>query len=371
MGTILMVTRPILPPWDEGSKNMAWQIAQRARRHHFHLMTAQSAGQPPTSDSVIWNYVYTDKNFVTEQRLRLLWHLVRGSSDIDVYHFLFVPTPTTSRLLSSIVHLQRKRSIQTVPSLHTPDLSPEDARVLFFADRVVAISDWTADRLQSLGVKNITRINVGVDLGRFKPVPDRDALRKKFGFPTNVPVALFSGELSRLGSTEILLSVIQRILTENLAVHFVFACPIRLPEDMLARNQAQQTIHRLNLDAAVHFVGQVDDFSGLLNACDMLLFPVSRMTAKIDTPLTVLEAMAVGLPIIITDLPPLNKVLKAEAGIALPLGGDEAFAQAVLELADDDNLRHKMGQAGRSVVEAHHDVRVMVKAYEDLYDELA
>jgi glycosyltransferase involved in cell wall biosynthesis len=370
MGTILMVTRPILPPWNEGSKNMAWQIAQRARRHRFHLMTAQSAGQLPTSDSIIWNYVYTDKNFVAKQRLRLLWHLIQGNFDIDVYHFLFVPTPTTSRLLSGIIHLQRKRSIQTVPSLYTPDLSPKDARVLFFADRVVAISDWTADRLQSLGVKNITRINVGVDLDRFKPSSDRDALRKKFSLPPDVPMALFSGELSRLGSTEILLSVIQRILTENPAVHFVFACPVRLPEDILARDQTQQTIHRLSLDAAVHFVGQVDDFSGLLNACDMLLFPVSRMAAKVDTPLTVLEAMAVGLPVIITDLFPLSEVFKADVGIATPLGDNEAFAEAVLELSADENRRRQMGQAGQSVVREHYNVQNMVQAYEELYDEL-
>jgi glycosyltransferase involved in cell wall biosynthesis len=117
-------------------------------------------------------------------------------------------------------------------------------------------------------------------------------------------------------------------------------------------------------------VGQVDDFSGLLNACDMLLFPVSRMVAKIDTPLTVLEGMAVGLPVIITDLSPLSEVFKADVGIATPLGDNEAFAEAVLELSADENRRRQMGQAGQSVVREHYNVQNMVQAHEELYDEL-
>ena len=371
MRTILMVTRPILPPWNEGSKNTAWQIAQRAKQHHFHLMTARSVNQTPITDSVIWKYVYTDRNFLARQKLRLVWHLVQRNPDIDIYHFLFVPTLTSSRLLSRIVHLRRKLSIQTIPNLHAKYISPKVAQALLFADRVIVLSDWTANRLQSLGIKNIARINVGVDRDQFRSAQNPDAMREKFGLPTDVPLALFSGELSRLGSVEILLSIIPAVVRENSAIHFVFASPLRLPEDLPAKRRAQQTIHMLGLEAAVHFVDEVDDFSSLLKACDMLLFPVAKMTAKIDTPLTVLEAMATRLPIIITDLPPLNEVLKAEVGIASPLGDNKAFAQAILELAQDENLRRQMGCAGRKVIESHFDLQVMVKAYEDLYDELS
>lgn len=365
-----MVTRPILPPWNEGSKNAAWQIAQRARRHHFHLMTTQSASQPPTERSVTWDYVYTSPNFVTKQRLRLLWHLAWDHSDIDVFHFLFVPTLTTSHLLSTIVRLKRKRSVQTVPSLYKLALSEKEAHDLFFADKVIAVSDWTASRLRLLGVKNIVRVNVGIDLERFKPVQNRTALRNGFDLPQNVPVVLFSGELSRLGSIESVLSVIPRVLAENAAIHFVFACPTRSPRDVLSRKQAQQAIHDLGLDASVHFIGEVDDFAYLLNACDMLLFPVTTMTGKIDTPLTVLEAMATEMPVILTDLPPLNEVLKAKAGIAAPVGNEEAFAHAIIELSNDETLRREMGRAGREVVKAHYNLATMVQAYEDLYDEL-
>ena len=368
--TVLMVTRPILPPWNEGSKNTAWQIAQRARRHHFHLMTVRSITPPLNNNSVIWNYVYTDQNFVTKQKFRLLWHLASRNPDADIYHFLFVPTLQTSRLFSPIVQLKRKCSIQTVPSIYKSGLSSKQARTLFFADKVVVISDWTANKLQSLGLENIVRVNVGIDLEVFKPTSNQSTLRKKLGLPLDTPVVLFSGELSRLNSTAIMLSVIQHVLDENAKIHFVFACPTRKPADMTVRQKVQQQVRGWGLSDSVSFMGEVDNFSELLNACDLLAYPVARMTGKIDTPLTVLEAMATEMPVILTDLPPLNEVLKDKAGMATPVGNEETFAHAIVELSNDEKLRREMGQAGREVVRAYYNIETMVKAYEDLYDEL-
>ena len=370
MATILMVTRPILPPWNEGSKNTAWQIAQRAKRHQFHLMTIQVVNHLPPSDSVTWRHIYTDKNFVLRQKTRLLWHLVSDNSDIDICHFLFVPTLLSSRLLSGIVRFRERHSIQTVPGLYQSNLTKANAHNLLFADKVVAISDWTANRLEMLGVKNVVRINAGIDLCRFKAVPNKEALQKKFGLPSKTPLVLFSGELSRLGSVELLLKIIRHVLVNDIAVHFVIACPTRLPEDIVVRQKLQQTICELNINNSVQILGDVDDFPGLLNACDLMIFPVSQMVAKIDTPLTILEGMAVGLPVIITDIPPLNEILKADAGIAVPLDDVDGFAQAIVELASDENRRYQMGDAGQKVTNVHYNLQTMVQAYECLYDKL-
>jgi len=363
-----MITRPILPPWNEGSKNMAWQIAQRARNHHFHLMTVRSITPPLNNNSVIWNYIYTCLLYTSDAAL--LWHLASRNPDADIYHFLFVPTLQTSRLFSPIMHLKRKCSIQTVPSLYKLDLSSKQARTLFFADKVIAISDWTANKLQSLGLENVAHINAGIDLEIFKPTVNQSALRKKFRLPLDAPLVLFSGELSRLDSTAIMLSIIRRVLDEDAKIHFVFACPIRKPADITVRQEVQQKIRGGGLSDSVSFVGEVDNFSELLNSCDLLAYPVARMTGKIDTPLTILEAMATEMPVILTDLPPLNEVLKAKAGITAPVGNEEAFAHAIIKLSNDETLRHELGRVGREVIKTYYNLAAMVQAYEDLYDEL-
>jgi glycosyltransferase involved in cell wall biosynthesis len=258
-----------------------------------------------------------------------------------------------------------------VPSIYKSNLSAKQARILFFADKVVAISDWTANKLQSLGLENVVRINAGIDLEIFKPTANQSTLRKKFELPLDAPLVLFSGELSRLDSTAIMLAIIRRVVDEDAKIHFVFACPIRKPADTTVRQEVQQKIHGWGLSDSVSFVGEVENFStSLLNACDMLAYPVARMTGKIDTPLTILEAMSTEMPIILTDLPPLNEVLQAPAGIVVPVGNEKAFAHAIIELSNDENLRREMGQIGREVVEAHYNLAAMAQAYEDLYDEL-
>jgi phosphatidylinositol alpha-1,6-mannosyltransferase len=368
--TILMVTRPIVPPWNEGSKNTAWQIAKRATRHRFRLMTAHTVTPPAASPLVSWAQVYSQAKFTFHQKIRLFWWLLRGDKEAEIYHFLFVPTKITSLLLSKIVN-RHKRTIQTVPSLYTDNLSPKEAQALFFAERVVVISEHTAQKLRGLGVKQVVRISAGVDIDSFFPYPNRDGLRKQFGLPANKPIAIFSGELSRLGSIELLLDIIPTLVATNSDLHIVLASPIRLPLDVQRRKQAQQTIQQLGLEANVHFIGEVDDFPALLNACDMYLFPVSRMTGKIDTPLTLLEAMACGLPVIVTNISPLNEVVNREVGFAIPSGSSDAFGQAILQLAEEPNRRQQLGQSATTLVQKHYSVQKMVEAYEALYDELS
>ena len=365
-----MVTRPIIPPWDEGSKNTAWQIASKTCEHKFYLMTTQNKALPK-ANSVKWIRTYTDKNLRGIQRFKLLLYLMYSNPKADIYHFLFVPTLLTSLLLYTIVMQKNKRSIQTVPTLYRPVKSSKLARLLFFGDKVVVLSDWTADKLYSLGLDNIVRINAGVDLHRFRPVRDKTRSRRHLNLPESKILALFSGELSRLGSLEIMLSIAPQLIQENSNLHLVFASPTRKPEDFLRRKEAERLIRSQGLEKSVTFLGDVDDILSLLNACDMLLYPVSTMLGKIDTPLTVLEAMASELPVILTDLPPLNEVFKDEtAGVAVLPGDNQALVRAILELADDKMRRCKMGKKGRRIVEDHYSLQDMVQSYKILYNEL-
>jgi glycosyltransferase involved in cell wall biosynthesis len=84
--------------------------------------------------------------------------------------------------------------------------------------------------------------------------------------------------------------------------------------------------------------------------------------------LTLLEAMACGLPVVATRVGGNVEVVPdGEAGLLVPAGDTGALADALLRLWTDPALAARMGRAGRRRVEAHFDVRVMVAAYEALY----
>ncbi len=289
-----MMTRPTVSQWDEQRKNTAWQTVANTRRHSFHMITARRAVSLPHLSSTTWEPVYTDGAFGMGQRWRLPIWLVTNRLDVEIDHFLFVPTLVTSVILSTVAGMRHSRSVQTVLSLYRLGVSPTIASRLFFADRVVALSDWTAGRVRALGITNATRINAGGDLHRFRPPSDPTHLRRRWGLPEDKALTLFCGELTRLGSLGIMLFTAPAVLAASRDLRQLFACPTRSPQDLVPRKKTQQRLRADGLEHSITILGDVSELHTLLAACDMLFYPVSTMTGKFDTPLTVLGAMAKG-----------------------------------------------------------------------------
>jgi glycosyltransferase involved in cell wall biosynthesis len=82
-----------------------------------------------------------------------------------------------------------------------------------------------------------------------------------------------------------------------------------------------------------------------------------------------LEAMAMGLPVVVTDLPSIREYAPAGAALRLPRD-PEAFVRAITALAADPARRAEMGQAGRTRAESLA-WPVLARAYEALYERLA
>jgi glycosyltransferase involved in cell wall biosynthesis len=120
----------------------------------------------------------------------------------------------------------------------------------------------------------------------------------------------------------------------------------------------------LGLTGRVRFLGQVGDVPGLLTRAGMFVLP--SLSEGIS--LTLLEAMACGLPVVATRVGGNCEVVQPnETGLLVPAGDPAALAAALVQVWNDPAAGHAMGQAGRRRVEALFDVRGMVAAYESLY----
>ena len=82
---------------------------------------------------------------------------------------------------------------------------------------------------------------------------------------------------------------------------------------------------------------------------------------------TVIEAQAMGLPVIVTDIPgPTDAMSPDQTGLTVPVRDVQALTQAILTLAEDKEKRLAMGTAGRSFVEQRFDQHaLMQKILED------
>jgi len=88
-------------------------------------------------------------------------------------------------------------------------------------------------------------------------------------------------------------------------------------------------------------------------------------------PLSVLEYMAEGLPVVMTDVGQAPALVRgAEAGLVVPPQNPEALAEAVAGLLADADRRRTMGENGRRLVAAEYSVDAMVDRVAGLYKEL-
>ena len=370
MKKVLFVTRPMVPPWHEGSKKLVWHIASRLNRFEPHLLTAPTAVYPTAQAPVKWHPVYSQAELTLAQKGRLLRFLYGRIPPVDLLHCYFVPALMTSTMLAGSRLRHRLPMVQTVPSLPVAKLTAATARRLYYGDCVVTYTAESASRLQGWGVKNVVQINVGVDLERYQKAPREAAIRAQFGCTDDDVIVLFSGEYTRLGAIDRLRKIVLQVMRQAKNVHFVFACRLLLPTDEPIKRALQKTVQQWGLSDRIHFVGEVSHFAKLLKAVDIFIYPVADMTGKIETPLTLIEAMAAGLPIVTSDIYPLKQLFPKGTALLHPPDADELVVASLLALGQDFAYRQALGQAAREYVLPRFGLAQMVAAYEAVYDSL-
>ncbi len=129
-----------------------------------------------------------------------------------------------------------------------------------------------------------------------------------------------------------------------------------------ARSEAQ----RLGVAGHVDFRGWVgpQEREALLARADIFALP----SRNEGLPMSVLEAMARGLPVIATPVGGLPELIEDGVnGILVPPGDAEALARAILKLAGDQASREALGRAARETILARHSAGVVLPALEEVY----
>lgn len=116
------------------------------------------------------------------------------------------------------------------------------------------------------------------------------------------------------------------------------------------------------------FLGYRPDHTDILNACDALVLPSIHSE---DMPLVILDAMALGKPVVSSKLAGIpDEVEDGVTGILVEPGDAQALARALTRLAGDAALRGVMGQAGQKRFTERFEASAMCRRYRDLYLEL-
>lgn len=224
-----------------------------------------------------------------------------------------------------------------------------EAHILREFDRVAVTSPQDGQALRALNSDSeIAVIPNGVDLNYFRPESKRPepatlVLSGKMSYHANVTAALhFVNEI---------LPLIRQVRPD-----------VQL---RIVGSRPPASIKVLARDPAVTVSGHLADIRDGMAGATVAICPV---TVKVGIQNKVLEAMAMGLPVVCTRMG--YEGLLAKPGQDLLVAGSSAdFANQVCRLLSDPDLRHQIGQAGRHYVETYHRWAAAAERLESLYLE--
>jgi len=364
---VLLVSKPVAPPWNDSSKNLVRDLALGLER--YDAIALGRTGGPERLGRARIEPIYGEAGerfgLTLADQANVAFYLAR-SPRVDLWHFFFAPNPKSSQVARAMSRLRRKPTVQTVCSV-----PKEHARLdqVLFADRVVVLSHHTESRFLGEGVARERLVRIGPAVSEL-PLPDEEArskARRADGLPSDRPIVLYPGDLEFGAGARLTVEAHAALPADT---HLVLACRAKTELARRRKDELVARTHSLGTASRVTFVGETPRILELLAAADVVALPSEIAFAKMDYPLVLLEAMMLARPVVVCEGTPAAELAAKGAAVAVPAALD-ALAAELSKLLGDGERRRALGERARAAALTDHDPRAMARAYEALYDSLA
>lgn len=241
-----------------------------------------------------------------------------------------------------------------------------DLRLMKHFDHLIAVSHATKAEMVAAGVPadSISVIHNGIDTEAWAPARATRDLREELGLQQAFPVVGYVGRIMPEKDLETWLRATALVADKYPRARFVLVGEGR---DGTTQQELQKLATTLGIADRVIFPGYREDLVPVYATFD--LFMLSSLREGL--PNSILEAMALGLPVITTDVAGAKElVVDGQTGFVRPQRDVQGLAQALLAVADDEQLRLCMGQAGRERIEREFSFAQRLRRVEDLYERV-
>ena len=202
----------------------------------------------------------------------------------------------------------------------------------------------------------LVHIPNGIPLDEVRRAACRGPSRAELGIPDQALVVIHVAHFRTEKNQEQTLETVAALRSALGDVRAVFVGTGPREDELRTRAQA------MGADWAV-FLGRRTDAPGVMALADLLVLP-----SRADTmPMTILEAVALGVPVVAYDVGDVGTVLEATGGgVCVPHLDGAAFTAACGRLLADERLRHELSDLGRRG-SAGYDADTMVRRYADVF----
>jgi L-malate glycosyltransferase len=236
--------------------------------------------------------------------------------------------------------------------------------VLKRADLVTADSQDQINAAVALGgrASKCEVIQWGLDLNLFQPM-DATAIRSQLGFGED-PVILSPRKFTQLYNIDVLLRAFKEVLVTLPTAKMI------LTGSGAGEEEIKALVHHLGLDGQIHFTGYVDydELPLYLAVADVSV----SVPSSDGTAMSVLEALACEVPLIVSDLPSNHEWIKDGVnGLIVPVQDEKALTGCLLEvLQNRQTYRDRFKEQNRNLVHERADREANMKNMDIIYQRL-
>lgn len=231
-------------------------------------------------------------------------------------------------------------------------------------NRVVLVSEGQRKDLAgfAIPIRKSPVIFNAIDADRFKPNRPRAETRAALGILEDETAIGFVGRLGREKCIDVTLQSIAQLKSQGRSIRFIVCGRGPAHDELVALAKS------LGIAEQVSFLGFRRDVPDICAAMDIYV----SSSAKEGLPNNVLEAQAVGIPCIVSDIYGNNDIVEhGKNGLLFPAGSPQALAERIEELINDPALQNRLSETAQSILREKFSLATRIEKLSETYRTLS
>ncbi len=372
---ILQVTN-VLSPVHGGSADVAYRLSKELakRGHEVTIYTSDHELEQEYINSIPAVRVYAARTWLSSANLFVAPGIMKKAKE-ETGHFDIIHMHGYRTFQNIVVaHYARQYNIPYILQAHgslttffhkrwlkrTFDVLWGN-RILQNVSKVIAVAGIEVEHYKNMRIdeSKIEIIPNGIDLSEFDNLPRKGIFRRKYGLDDKQRIILYLGRIHQIKGLDLLAKAYADIARSLKDAQLVIAGP-----DTGYLSSLKKLVSGLGIGDRVLFTGPLfgrEKLQAYVDA-DVYALPSSFEIFGI----TILEALACGTPVVVTDRCGIADIINQKGGLVVPYDTDQ-LSHALLQMLVDSKMRQQFGQKGKLLVREQFNWEKIAEQFEHVY----